>query len=491
MRSLLLTLVLIFPLAAMAAPNPEKVAQVQAGTEKRAVVSWWGFNADDSTEFMQAAVNSGAPQVVVPFVGAPWVVRPIKLRSDLELIFEPGVVVLAKPGEFKGKGDSLFSVADATNVAIRGYGATLRMRKADYQSEAYEKAEWRMTLDFVGCTNVTVEGVRLESSGGDGIYIGCTSNQPYCRDVVIRNVVCHDHHRQGISVIGASNLLIENCVMSGTNGTAPQAGIDLEPNSPEERLENCVIRNCIFEDNTGAGMLVYLRPLSKKTPDVSILFENCHVRSGKDAGIAVGAIKDDGPKGTIEFRNCTVENTQGSGAYVYDKSAENARVVFTDCKWNNVATKGDRPPILFHARRDSLAATLGGVDLTDCRLYDNQDRPAVIVEGEEGTKARDITGVLAVVSPATPRMEVKIPAESVNFQLQPVAEKDLVPVAVLEYNRQYPFHHVCHFLTNDYGCFIQWPHGTRPKIYMYQKDPACELAGRAVVLASNQRTELE
>lgn len=346
MRRLLLFLAVTASLAAMAAPNADKVAQVQAGTEKRAVASWWGFNADDSTEFVQAAIDSGAAQVVVPYVGAPWVVRPIKLRSDLELIFEPGVVVLAKPGEFKGKGDSLFSVSDASNISIRGYGATLRMRKADYQSEAYEKAEWRMTLDFTGCTNIKVEGVRLESSGGDGIYIGCTAKQPYCRDVTIRDVVCHDHHRQGISVIGAVNLLIENCVMSGTSGTAPEAGIDLEPNGPDERLENCVIRNCIFEDNAGAGMLVYVRPLSCESAPLSILFENCYVRSGKDAGIAVGAVKDDGPKGTIEFRNCTVENTQGSGAYVYDKVAENARVRFVDCKWSNVAIKGDRPPIL-------------------------------------------------------------------------------------------------------------------------------------------------
>lgn len=419
MRRLLLFLTVTASLAAMAAPNAEKVARVQAGTEKRAVASWWGFNAEDSTEFLQAAIDSGAAQVVVPYVGGPWVVRPIKLRSNLELIFEPGVVVLAKAGEFKGKGDSLFSVSDASNISIRGYGATLRMRKADYQSEAYEKAEWRMTLDFTGCTNIKVEGVRLESSGGDGIYIGCTDKQPYCRDVTIRDVICHDHHRQGISVIGAVNLLIENCVMSGTNGTAPEAGIDLEPNGPDERLENCVIRNCIFEDNAGAGMLVYLRPLSRETPPVSVLFENCYVRNGKDAGIAVGAVKDDGPKGTIEFRNCTVENTQGSGAYVYDKVAENARVRFVDCKWSNVATKGNRPPILFHARRDGLATTIGGIDLIGCRLYDNQDRPAVVIEGEEGTQVRDIQGRIQVVSAAAVGMKSEIDAENVNLELSP------------------------------------------------------------------------
>jgi hypothetical protein len=178
-----------------------------------------------------------------------------------------------------------------------------------------------------------------------------------------------------------------------------------------------VIRNCVFEDNAGAGMLVYVRPLSRETVPVSILFENCYVRSGRDAGIAVGAVKDDGPKGAIEFKNCTVENTQGSGAYVYDKAADNARVVFTDCKWSNVAVKGDRPPILFHARRESLATTIGGIDLTDCRLYDNQSRPVVVIEGEEGTEARDIQGQVRGLSTAAVQLETQIAAENVNLEL--------------------------------------------------------------------------
>lgn len=42
-------------------------------------------------------------------------------------------------------------------------------------------------------------------------------------------------------------------------------------------------------------------------------------------------------KGDIEFRNCTVENTQRAGAYVYDKSSDGALVKFTNCNWRNVA----------------------------------------------------------------------------------------------------------------------------------------------------------
>ena len=393
--------------------NPEAIEQVRAGTLTTANASWWGFDEDDATQALQAAIDSGAGTVVVPYMGAPWIVTPITLRGNLTLRFEPGVVVLAKEGEFKGKGDSLFTAADATGIAIQGYGAALRMRKQDYQTEAYEPAEWRMTLAFRGCRDIRVEGVRLESSGGDGIYLGATSALPWCEDVVIRDVVCHDHHRQGISIIGAVNLLIENCIFSATDGTAPRAGIDFEPNHEKEQLANCVVRNCRMLDNAGAGILVYLKPLSKQTRPVSILFEDCLVRGGRSGGIVVGAARDDGPEGLIEFRNCTVENPAEAGAYVYDKSAASVRVRFVNCHFKNLWTGGSekdkrpRSPLLLNLARPELTQGHGGIDFVQCHVYDDNDRPAfTVVEQKSGNGVSDIKGGIIVHSPHPARAEL-------------------------------------------------------------------------------------
>ncbi len=386
------------------APNPDAIAEVAAGTRAEANAAWWGFGLEDATACLQAAIDSGARKVVVPYVGADWIVRPIRLRSGLELVFEPGVAVLAKKGEFKGRGDSLFRATNVHDVTVRGYGATLRMRKEDYQSEAYEKAEWRMTMSFTGCRNVRVEGVRLENSGGDGIYIGASGELPYCEGVVIRDVVCDGHHRQGISIITAIDLLIENCAFDNTSGTAPQAGIDLEPNSANEKLVNCVIRNCTMANNAGAGILVYLKPLDRTSDPVSIRFENCHVRSGKDQGIAVGAVKEDGPKGTVEFVNCTIENARGGGAWIYDKAAGSARVRFENCNWKNVTARepgeGRAPstPLLITLHRPKLVETHGGIEFIDCTVYDNQDRPAIVVE-ESKNGIHDLQGTIYVSNP--------------------------------------------------------------------------------------------
>jgi len=413
--------------------NEQVVRQVLAGKWKVANAAWWGFDPEDATDCLQKAIDSGAQMVIVPYVGRPWVVRPIRLRSNLYLFFEPGVVVLAKRGEFKGRGDSLFRAVNATDITIIGYGATLRMWKRDYQKPPYEKAEWRMGLSFVGCRKIHVEGLRIESTGGDGIYIGATGENRWCEDVVIRNVTCFDNHRQGISLISAQNLLIENCVLSGTWGTPPSAGIDLEPNEHEERLVNCVIRNCIMENNAGPGILVYLAGLSRRSQPVSIVFENCLVRMTESAskevlpgggGMVIGALKEDGPGGWIEFRNCVVENSGQAGLMVYDKSPNSARLRFVNCSWKNswpqVTEKPERfqVPILFYVRRVNLARTVGGIEFVNCAVHDTLNRPAVAIREAKGSQGvRDVRGQLVVHNPHGARMDLGPQTKNVMLQL--------------------------------------------------------------------------
>ena len=406
--------------------NPQAVREATSGTRADANVAWWGFDAEDSTQFLQAAIDSGARKVVVPYRGAPWIITPVKLRSDLELVFEPGVVVLAKRGAYHGRHDSLFTAVDVHDVTVRGYGATLRMRKKDYQSEAYEKAEWRMVLNFRGCRRVHVEGLRLESSGGDGIYLGA-GTLGYCADIVIRNVVCHDNHRQGISVISAINLLIENCVVSGTGGTAPQAGIDFEPNGPNDKLVNCLMRHCLVESNAGPGILIYSKPLSKKSDPVSIRVENCLLRGGKGAGIEIAAVLDDGPDGIIEFENCTIERTALAGIAVHDKSADRARVRFINCRCKDVGLKTEGAgfdkneravPLRVTSRRPKLVKKHGGIDFVNCYVYDTVDRPALVLEDQgNGSGVHDLTGRITVSNPHGARLDYRCETSEVDLQV--------------------------------------------------------------------------
>ncbi len=392
-----------------AGPNeksPELVKQVQSGQRTVANAAWWGFDPADSTEALQAAINSGAKTVIIPKMPHDWVVaRTIRLVGDQQLIFQPGAVVAAMKGKFIGRGECLMAAADQQNLTIRGEGATLRMHKEDYTSPPYEKAEWRHALSIVGCSHVEISGLTLRDSGGDGLYLGCSHGHKGCTDVHVTGVICDNNHRQGVSVISAKDLLIENSRFLNTGGTAPEAGIDLEPNNDQERLVNCVIRNCISEGNRGAGLEVYVKPLSARSADLSVRFENCVVRNCK-SGMCVGAVKDDGPGGFIEFVNVTVDGTRNCGIYVFDKSAQSAVVRFVRCTLKNTGIDGGYP-IYLCLRRPNLVTHPGGFVFDDCLVVDTQDRP-FLAGGKSNNKysLSNIQGKVTVESPAGSHVEL-------------------------------------------------------------------------------------
>ena len=403
--------------------NSAAIQEVKSGSRQVANAAWWGFDRTDATQALQSAIDSGARKVIVPNMGTDWIVRPIKLRSDLEIEFEKGVFVTAKKGEFKGTNDCLFRADHAENLTLSGYGATLRMQKADYMSDAYKKAEWRMVLGLYSCNNVEILGLTLKDSGGDGIYLGVTGDDKCCRDVHIKDVVCDNNHRQGISVISAENLLIEDCTLKNTWGTPPEGGIDLEPNHASEKMKNCIIRNCTIENNNGAGIIVYLRPLSAKSEDVSILFENCRVTSEKGAGIYVGAVKDDGPGGLIEFKKCVVRGVRDYGGMVCDKSADRALVRFQDCVWKYTAmSEGNMEapsPLWIYLRRPELTKHNGGVEFDNCTVEDILKRPFLTAsEKESSFGVSDITGSITVINPRGVSMDVGENARGVTLAVK-------------------------------------------------------------------------
>lgn len=51
----------------------------------------------DATAAIQAAIDSGASRVLIPYNGTPWIVRPLFDRvSNQEIALEPGVGLMAK-----------------------------------------------------------------------------------------------------------------------------------------------------------------------------------------------------------------------------------------------------------------------------------------------------------------------------------------------------------------------------------------------------------
>lgn len=315
----------------------KEIAEVKAGTRTVAKASWWGFDKEDSTKALQSAIDSGVKKLIVDNTGSDWVVEPIKLASDQEIVFEKDVVVIAKKNAFKKLNDCLLSATGKKNIVLRGEeGATLKMRKADYHDATnYKLGEWRHAIALHSVENVTIKNLTTLSSGGDGIYVGCRqggNSMNFSRNILIDGVVCDDHNRQGISVISAENLTIKNSVFKNTRGTAPEAGIDFEPNNANERLVNCVVENCSFTGNAGSGIDIYL------VGDVplSISVRNSKIY-GNNRGIKYSiAPKRSGISGSVEFAGCSIGDSAGRNI---DIRCAGASFRFKNCTVDNTASK--------------------------------------------------------------------------------------------------------------------------------------------------------
>ncbi len=399
--------------------SPEKVDAVASGKLTTANAAWWGFDEIDATDALQAAINSGAKKVIVPNMGKDWIVRPVKLAPNQEIEFQKGVVVTAKKGQFRGGNDCLFRADNLKNITLTGYGAVLRMQKQDYMNPPYQKAEWRNVLQFGSCENIKILGLTLKDSGGDGIYLGVgDKTKPYCSNVTIKDVICDNNYRQGISVISAQNMTIENCTFKNTWGTKPEAGIDLEPNLNTEVLTNCLIKNCVFENNKGAGIQFWLSPLSGKSAPLSVKFEKCRVTSDKGGGIYVGGLKENGPAGLIEFKKCTVENVVSYGAQ-FGKTADRALIRFRDCSWKNVGVDSKDAPIQVVLNKWVGTGKQGGIEFTNCRVEDTKNRPAIAAIGKDtGYTVRKLSGTISVKNPNGVSMDMGPLTEEVTLKVK-------------------------------------------------------------------------
>lgn len=279
----------------------------------------FGYDPTDSTRYIQQAMDSGLPVIIIDKKDTPWISRPLSSRtSNQAIIFEDGVELIAKRGEFKDRGDMLVRFICVTNVTLRGgVGSGLRMWKCDYTNSAlYAKSEWRHALGIYSSDNVAVENLRIADSGGDGIYLGETKRGFSNTRIAVRNVSCIGCNRQGISVITADGLVVEDTMLSDTCGMPPESGIDFEPNRPWHVLSGIVLKNCTFSNNAGCGFELEPLCLTESSRPLDIVVEGC--TSENNAKGKVRLQRKPNPihdvKGRVVFRNCRLLDAEQTPA---------------------------------------------------------------------------------------------------------------------------------------------------------------------------------
>ena len=112
-----------------------------------------------------------------------------------------------------------------------------------------------MGIAIYGSTNVKVNRTSIADCWGDGIVVGARKNggvTVVSRDVLIKRVISTNNRRQALTIGGVNGLEVDSCVLTYTNGTAPQDGIDIEPDS--DTAQYVYIKNCEIAHNVGNGV---------------------------------------------------------------------------------------------------------------------------------------------------------------------------------------------------------------------------------------------
>ena len=356
-------------------------ASVPVGTRSSVKASSFGWNAYDATECLQAAVDSGAGKIVIDRQAGDWIVRPIFLRrSGQEIVVADCVTVRAKKGEFKGVNDCLFTIpGGVSGLVLRGEGkAVLAMNKKDYHdSDEYPFSEWRNAISIRGGRDITVKDLTILSSGGDGVYV-----RGAARNVRLENLVCRDHHRQGISVISAVGLRVTNCRFDETSGAAPQCGVDIEPNTSRDRLEDIVFEDCRFDGNAASGIFLHLFALDGGTRSISVTFRRCMASGNRHSGIKINCAGPKGAvRGTIMFEGCEISGNRQHAFAVASKRADALDIKVKDCLFD--ARGGDAAAVMFD--NGNYVADFGGVEFAgNVRVIPGGGKP-VSYDGAHGT----------------------------------------------------------------------------------------------------------
>ncbi|AND69810.1 hypothetical protein ATSB10_23560 [Dyella thiooxydans] len=200
-----------------------------------------GDGVHNDTAAFQAAINAlpstGGTIVVPPGRYMIDATRSISLRSHTRLKMDVAAQLVAFPNS-----QSRYYVVKAwklTDVEISG-GQIV----GDRVRHVGTAGEWGMGLDILASSKVYVHDLKVSDCWGDGIYVGAIGSPGSAvpsSDVTLNRVSSSNNRRQGLSFGPVARAYVVNSTFLNSNGTAPQAGIDIEPstqgNSKDVRIE--------------------------------------------------------------------------------------------------------------------------------------------------------------------------------------------------------------------------------------------------------------
>ena len=173
----------------------------------------------------------------------------LNVHSGQHLIFESATLKLTANGyDFY----AVLNIHNVNNVTVEG-GLTII---GDRESHTGSTGESGHGIRIVNSKNVHISDVNIRYTWGDGVCVGGNGTmEEISENVTLERIRTYKCSRNGLSIIEADGVVVRDCDFTYTDRTAPQYGIDVEPNLGT--ATNITIENVRMLNNGIGGFALY------------------------------------------------------------------------------------------------------------------------------------------------------------------------------------------------------------------------------------------
>ena len=329
-----------------------------------------GNGATNDTAAIQAAINSlpstGGTVVIPPGTYGIDAIKSIRLRSNVILQMTPTTILGVIPNAAVHY--EVLSIGGVSNVNINS-----GVLWGDRLTHKGTSGEHGFGVAILGANNVTVTGTVSNNMWGDGFYIGNgptfgSSLKTRSTNIKLVDVSADNNRRQGISLISGQNIAILRPKLTNTNGKSPSAGIDVEPNSKGDVLQNISIVDAYTANNETAGISLSLGTLAGTSTPISITVTN-HTDNGSKQGMVIAGGSGIIP-GSIVVNNPTWTNSKANALAVVAVDYRGFGTVINNPRVVNANTSAKGAAIAVY--NYNTAVQLGNVAIYYPSITDNR-----------------------------------------------------------------------------------------------------------------------
>jgi hypothetical protein len=251
------------------------------------------------------------------------------ISQGTNLFFEPGKkyvisksILVGKKTNFNIYGQDATIKASGTFVPSNATGGPLTFSRCSLftcsdliidgnRQQLTISEEWaKMNFYLLTCKDFTITKVRSNNACCDGIYLDADNIysgfifpgpdnwaqlklENRCENGKIIDCSADNAYRDAMSIIFAVNIQVIGGTFTNSNGTAPQAGCDVEPDGGAiPATDNILFKGVSFTGNNGSGLLLY-----KATHSRNITVDGCYFK-GNGAGLTNTGILN------VTVKNC-------------------------------------------------------------------------------------------------------------------------------------------------------------------------------------------